>query len=257
MKRRPLFSFSIVELLLVLAIIGILSALLMPAYKSMRESARAANCMSNMRQIGIGLVNYSMDNNGYFPPANTNSNLKPPPTALNNWIGMVWPYVNSTTNYLAGVNDGTVLSKNKNVFSCPTAKLYPVIAKKTAIRVPGGQANGDNNRSYGMNVMTSWSYYGLPNPKLHEDGRQFPMNRSWVTNAPGTMLIIEDTQLQSTPDLYFYTKGKYGRKGSGTGLIPHHGGCNILFYDGHTEFYVYRNIPTNKGPIEPPFWTGQ
>jgi prepilin-type N-terminal cleavage/methylation domain-containing protein len=67
MKRsRGLAGFTLVELLVVIAIIGVLVALLLPAIQAAREAARRAQCQSNLKQIGLAVLNYD-SSKGRFP----------------------------------------------------------------------------------------------------------------------------------------------------------------------------------------------
>ncbi len=67
MKKRILF-FSLIELLIVVAIIGILAALLLPALKSARDKGYSITCLSNMKQVGLGSAQYTGDNDDWLVP---------------------------------------------------------------------------------------------------------------------------------------------------------------------------------------------
>lgn len=67
MEKRPLFRFTLVELLVVISVIAILAALLLPALKSAKDKAVGIRCMSQMKQINPGIVMYTSDNDGFLP----------------------------------------------------------------------------------------------------------------------------------------------------------------------------------------------
>lgn len=139
---RP--AFTLVELLVVIAIIGILMALLLPAVQAAREAARRTQCLNNLKQIGLAMLNYEstmgrFPYGGRTPPANNYSH---------SWWIRILPYVEQgnlydkfdqsspTTGWVTNANNAALLDKYKpSLVRCPSTPL-PFVSKLGAYDLP-------------------------------------------------------------------------------------------------------------------------
>jgi prepilin-type N-terminal cleavage/methylation domain-containing protein len=141
MKRATPFSirrraFTLVELLVVIAIIGVLIALLLPAIQAAREAARRSQCLNNLRQVGVGCLNFQTANKA-FPTAGGAVNQMFNPTELSkaiygyegaSWMYQILPFIEQQNLYNmrrgdGGTNAGFQKTKMTEVpvpsFNCP------------------------------------------------------------------------------------------------------------------------------------------
>jgi len=107
--RKSRTAFTLIELLVVIAIISILAAILFPVFARARESARRASCLSNLKQIGLGIMMYVQDYDENYPPRgySTPDTQVPPDgtwysTGGNTswfWQQLIYPYTKSDQVY--------------------------------------------------------------------------------------------------------------------------------------------------------------
>jgi prepilin-type N-terminal cleavage/methylation domain-containing protein/prepilin-type processing-associated H-X9-DG protein len=107
-------AFTLIELLVVIAIIAILAAILFPVFARARENARRASCQSNLKQIGLGILQYVQDYDEKFPPATVSD-----PNVVG-WAGAIQPYV-----------------KSEQLFRCPSSLTSPTNDPALPIRLIG------------------------------------------------------------------------------------------------------------------------
>jgi prepilin-type N-terminal cleavage/methylation domain-containing protein/prepilin-type processing-associated H-X9-DG protein len=114
LPQAPRAAFTLIELLTVIAIIGILAAILIPVVGRVRESARSSACVSNLRQISTAFTLYAADNGGLIPAAMGVNNGGENPTG-GFWMVELNPYVGHEQP------PGTVPNATvSEFFACPT-----------------------------------------------------------------------------------------------------------------------------------------
>ncbi|MEO7719008.1 MAG: DUF1559 domain-containing protein [Capsulimonas sp.] len=106
-------GFTLIELLVVIAIIAILAAILFPVFAKAREKARQISCASNLRQIGIGILQYTQDFDENYPTGGRAQ-------LGQGWAGIVYPYVKSTGAFKCP-DDPTANHTNGAVISYPVS----------------------------------------------------------------------------------------------------------------------------------------
>ncbi len=149
-------GFTLIELLVVIAIIAVLIALLLPAVQAAREAARRAQCVNNLKQIGLGMHNYHSAINTF--PIGGACNQGTPNTNCVIWNGMsaqaqMLPYMEQTAIYNAinfsinGTDPSNTTAQNTriNSFLCPSDGN-------------AGTSSGNNSSYVGNYGTTSVSY---------------------------------------------------------------------------------------------------
>jgi prepilin-type N-terminal cleavage/methylation domain-containing protein/prepilin-type processing-associated H-X9-DG protein len=227
-------GFTLVELLVVIGIIAVLISMLLPALNRARDSARTVQCLSNLRQIGLGFQMYANQFHNSYPPYVDYSG----PMGSNGYQAY-WPAILWEQKMV-----------DANLYACPsmgTISTYPDFRSL-------------NNSTTDLNGLTStaWLYvhYGYNYLWLGSSTRlgyppyqSVPAKRNQVKD-PTNIIVLADSLLVSAPSdgargyLYLYDAGPdyftaYARHN-------HNSAINILWADGHAS-----TIGGVKDPLNP------
>jgi prepilin-type N-terminal cleavage/methylation domain-containing protein/prepilin-type processing-associated H-X9-DG protein len=208
MTLRRERGFTLIELLVVIAIIAILAAILFPVFAQARAKARQSACLSNMKQLGTGLIMYAQDWDETMPINDYIGNGLAPipgwrdPRAGDSWASGIYPYV-----------------KNLQIYVCPEAVHYPA-DKSVPWRSPDNPEDG--TVSYLMNYVTRGRpIAAVPAPAdlifLHEGDRRWR--------------VAHCRPRPTTPTATKYTEINYDFYDS-----RHNSGATLLFMDGHAKW---------------------
>jgi prepilin-type N-terminal cleavage/methylation domain-containing protein/prepilin-type processing-associated H-X9-DG protein len=260
-RRRSFAGFTLVELLVVIAIIGILIALLLPAVQAAREAARRMQCTNNLKQIGVGLHNYEL-NNGKFPPGAGGQGTQW------SWSALILPYMERTEsqvqcNYDYGYNDPINAKATRtfiDIYHCPSAPEHKLLS--CCINVPGVEDTAETNYSaIATHHPLPWARASLPSDPPDSGVMHIGEAHALRDVSDGlspTILVSEYVRNDNDPSktdypsycpglacymgkcwasenvlttAYGINSGTYDRKSAIQSMHP--GGADFLFGDGH------------------------
>ncbi len=209
----PPAGFTLIELLTVIAIIGILAAIIIPTVGKVRATAKKAQCLSNLRQIGIASNMYSMD---------TKNNPNP---SINNpgWRGELLPYLAPNVKNFTDYQKLPKELASKLVYWCPSVSSTHVsISPDTIVR---------DNVCYGINASGFCSEHTASPP-----GK----TRTMADVAPCASIMIaflDAVNVNITWDIP-------SRVGAGR----HGNQINAVFVDGHAKSFPFDPVTTKDTP---------
>ncbi|BDI27958.1 hypothetical protein CCAX7_000090 [Capsulimonas corticalis] len=229
MKRQ---GFTLIELLVVIAIIAILAAILFPVFAQAREKARAIACLSNVKQMGLAMMQYVQDNDEKFPTSGTYWTTTNPYT---DWLDIIQPY--TTSRLLAQCPDAP---RRADAYGFSDPLSLQSIAKVTtpsntvlvaeAVQPSWGGAYSQVN----MNIkFAAWT---------HPDGT--PETDFWGSPNPNDILVSDGNAGSGGPCTQPFKDGIDNDTSVNWGCpcgpqnvaLRHQGGANIVWADGHAKW---------------------
>jgi prepilin-type N-terminal cleavage/methylation domain-containing protein/prepilin-type processing-associated H-X9-DG protein len=246
--RSETRGFTLIELLVVIAIIAILAAILFPVFAQAREKARATQCLSNLKQIGVATRMYSQDYDEVLVPcylysSHPASGTLPTGTPYLQWFDdLLQPYV-----------------KNSRVFVCPD---WSAVYTYGRTAFPPGEGAGLQNLrwSYGGNNWHWWPNGEKANPDLlgvmgvNRPGLSINGSEASVVAPSETIYIMDSAGRELwNPQAHDYCNNGNGYEKPTTyqgfplrGQVHfrHSDGFNAVFVDGHAK-YTKRSTVAN------------
>ena len=206
MKPFQRKGFTLIELLVVIAIIAILAAILFPVFGRARENARRSSCQSNLKQIGLGVVQYAQDYDERMPS-----------TAMggSNWQINLQPYIKSYQLFACPSN-------TRNATPAPADLYDKVSIVSYAAPRENGTGNGSNGAAFGAR--------GAVGPNLSD----FPQVAQTIMVMDAN---VDDTDFRMTNLDWNGAGSQIADNGTGNPALfnGHLSTMNCLFVDGHVK----------------------
>ena len=246
-------AFTLIELLIVVAIIAILAAMLLPALSRAKQKTQLIMCMNNTKQLTLGWLMYADDNNAWVPPnengggGNGTGAADTSPSWVHGWLNWTPDNTDNTNfQYLANALLGPYVQRQVKVYKCPADKY---------LCMEGGQQI-DRVRSVSMNGYIEGGAYlsqksGMgPNQSLWYGGAYMAYNKvtDIVTPSPVDLFVLVDEHPDSINDGWLITDEAVVQWVD----LPasyHNRACGFSFADGHSTIHKWVDGPTTQ-PIE-------
>ncbi|HVK02531.1 MAG TPA: DUF1559 domain-containing protein [Armatimonadaceae bacterium] len=225
-------GFTLIELLVVIAIIAILAAILFPVFAKAREKARQTACLSNTKQIGLGLMMYVQDYDETWPCGRyiTPSSGSPYPGG-HGWAQSVYPYVKNEGLFACPSDDTTVPTgaPNNTVMSyamnANLAQIADQDLTKPAMTVALVEVSGNDGYVRDMSAL---------------DGRA-PAASGPIVATGGSAGGLARGQYRTGP-IGFPERNFTDQSAPRLGLARHNEGSNFLCGDGHSKWARGRTV---------------
>jgi prepilin-type N-terminal cleavage/methylation domain-containing protein len=229
---RSLRGFSLIELLLVIAIIAVLAALLLPAINKAKERARTVNCVSNLKQLGLASHLYAADNVGLLA-----SNLRRG-NGTNEWVvGDMQNSRDATNTAQLRQSKFFPYLNQPGVFRCPADTGSSEPYRDTATPIGGLRV-----RSYAMNSWMGSRYMeSYPRPTGF---RTFVKDSEFASTGAAVVWYLADEHPATLDDGWFLVTMDDSQPFASFPATRHQRGYALDFADGHAATVKLRDPST-------------